>query len=278
MAAAMSVALHSGRGVEVEPPGFSIGAVRPPSAFDPPELDSSGGEGGGAAAARPARSSSSSSLSSSIGKDSDDTGNRSSGGGGEEEEDGEEHEVQSFYKGPLEMMDALEEVLPMRRGISKFYDGKSKSFTSLADASSSSVKEIAKPENAFSRRRRNMLASSYTWDKSRNFPLRSNIAGISKRPLSSSKSTLALAVAMCNSESFSSTSEDSSTSSVSRSPPRLPPLHPRGKGSHNQIASPQRNFSPWRSYSLADLQQCANRSSSAVYDSVTEKADFEDIA
>ncbi|KAI6679440.1 hypothetical protein NL676_033321 [Syzygium grande] len=41
---ATSVALHGGRGVEVEPPGFSIGAARP-SAFDPPELDSSGGKG-----------------------------------------------------------------------------------------------------------------------------------------------------------------------------------------------------------------------------------------
>lgn len=165
-----------------------------------------------------------------------------------------------------------------RRGISKFYDGKSKSFTSLADASSSSVKEIVKPENAYSRKRRNILASSHMWDRSRNFPLRSNIAGISKRPLSSSKSTLALAVVMCNSESFSSTSEDSSTSSVSRSPPRLPPLHPRGKGSHNQIASPQRNFSPWRSYSLADLQQCSNRSNAVLYDSITEKADPEELA
>ncbi|KAI3411603.1 uncharacterized protein J3R85_017780, partial [Psidium guajava] len=164
------------------------------------------------------------------------------------------------------------------RGISKFYDGKSKSFTSLADASSSSVKEIVKPENAYSRRRRNILASSHMWDRSRNFPLRSNIAGISKRPLSSSKSTLALAVFMCNSESFSSASEDSSTSSVSQSPPRLPPLHPRGKGSHNQIASPQGNFSPWRSYSLADLQQCSNLSGRVLYDSITEKADPEELA
>ncbi|KAF8032601.1 hypothetical protein BT93_D1501 [Corymbia citriodora subsp. variegata] len=261
----MSVALHSSRRVEIEPPGFSIGDARP-SIFDPPELDSSGGH----EATTPAQSSS---ESSSIGKNSDDTGNRSSGG-----EDGEENEVQSSYKGPLEMMDALEEVLPTRKGISKFYDGKSKSFTSLADASSSSAKEIVKPENAYSRKRRNILASSHMWDRSRNFPLRSNIAGISKRPLSSSKSTLALAVAMSNSESFSSASEDSSTSSASRSPPQLPPLHPRGKSSHNQIASPQRNFSPWRSYSLADLQQCSNRSSTVLYDPITEKADPEELA
>ncbi|KAL2471922.1 Uncharacterized protein Adt_40058 [Abeliophyllum distichum] len=44
----------------------------------------------------------------------------------------ENEEVQSSYKGPLDAMDALEEVLPIRRGISRFYNGKSKSFASLA--------------------------------------------------------------------------------------------------------------------------------------------------
>ncbi|KAK3436074.1 hypothetical protein EUGRSUZ_C00733 [Eucalyptus grandis] len=253
----MSRLLQDGRGVdEIEPPGFSIGAARP-SIFDSPELDST-------------------SASSSIGKNSDDdTGNRSSGG-----DDGEENEVQSSYKGPLEMMDALEEVLPMSRGISKFYDGKSKSFTSLADASaSSSVKEIAKPENPLTRRRRNIFASSHMLDRGRNFPLRSYTAGITKRrPLTSSNSALVLKVnAMCSSESFSSASEDSSTSSASRSPPQLPPLHPRRRGSHNQIASPPQNSS-WRSYSLADLQQCSSPPRPVLSDSMTEKADPEDLA
>ncbi|KAK2631401.1 hypothetical protein EUGRSUZ_L02957 [Eucalyptus grandis] len=184
-----------------------------------------------------------------------------------------ENEVRSSYKGPLEM-DALEEVLPKRRGMSK-------SFMSLADASaSSSVKEIVKPENAYSRRCRNIFASSYMLDRSRNFSLRSNMVGISKRrPLTSSNSALVLKVAaMCNSESFCSASEDSSTSSASRSPPQLPPLHPHRKGSHNQIASPQQNFSSWQSYSLADLQQCSSPSSPVLSDSMTEKADPDDLA
>ncbi|KAL3724242.1 hypothetical protein ACJRO7_029415 [Eucalyptus globulus] len=115
-----------------------------------------------------------------------------------------------------------EDIPSFMRGISKFYDGKSKSFTSLADASaSSSVKEVVKPENAYSRRRRNIFVSSHMSDRSRNFYLRSNMVGISKRrPLTSSNSALVLKVAaMCNSESFSSASEDSSTSSASRTPP-----------------------------------------------------------
>ncbi|KAL2534351.1 Uncharacterized protein Adt_07702 [Abeliophyllum distichum] len=73
-----------------------------------------------------------SSSTSSIGKNSDDS-------------DGDGEEVQSEYKGgPLDGFDALEKVLPIKKGISKFYCGKSKSFTSLSDASScSSVKDIA---------------------------------------------------------------------------------------------------------------------------------------
>lgn len=46
-----------------------------------------------------------------------------------------------------------------RRGISNFYNGKSKSFTSLADSTtSSSIQDIAKPENAYTRKRRNLGA------------------------------------------------------------------------------------------------------------------------
>lgn len=187
----------------------------------------------------------SSSATSSIGRNSD-LSERSTTDG---DDDGDDNEVQSAYNGPLDMMNSLEEVLPVRRGISSFYNGKSKSFTSLAEAAStSSVKDIAKQENAYSRRRRNLLAINHVWDKSKGSPHRSNGCGIAKRPLSSSKSTLALAVAMSSSESLSSTSDDSNSNSNSNSnsisPPSLPPLHPRS------IAS------PWRSYSVADLQQC----------------------
>ncbi|XVE53832.1 hypothetical protein DITRI_Ditri03aG0033600 [Diplodiscus trichospermus] len=193
------------------------------------------------------RSSSSTTTSSSIGRNSDDVSGRSSNGG-----DCEENEVQSSYKGGLDMMDSLEQVLPMRRGISSFYNGKSKSFTSLAEASS--IKDIAKPENAYSRRRRNLLAINHVWDRNRNKrPI---------RPISSSKSTLALAVAMSSSESISSTSEDSTTTSS----PRLPPLHPQTRSSfnnnnnknYNSPSSPpscSRNFSNWRSFSVADIRE-----------------------
>ncbi|KAH7852199.1 hypothetical protein Vadar_021738 [Vaccinium darrowii] len=55
-----------------------------------------------------------------------------------------------------------------RRGISKFYGGKSKSFTSLADVvSCSSIKEIVKPEDAYTRKHKNLLAHGALWDKNR---------------------------------------------------------------------------------------------------------------
>ncbi|KAJ0265908.1 hypothetical protein HA466_0021210 [Hirschfeldia incana] len=83
------------------------------------------------------------SSSSPIGKKSDDEGG--------------ENEAESPYKGPLDMMESLEEVLPIRRGISKFYKGKSKSFMSLNNIESLSVKDLGRPDNLYSRHRRNLL-------------------------------------------------------------------------------------------------------------------------
>ncbi|MED6221448.1 hypothetical protein PIB30_054773 [Stylosanthes scabra] len=175
-----------------------------------------------------------------------------------------ENEAQSSFNNnqPLHAMETLEQVLPMRRGISKYYNGKSKSFTSLGDAASTPlIKDIAKPDNAYTRRRRNLMAFNHVWDnKNRNSLLRSNSGGIYKRTtLSTSRGSLALAVAMNNSESSSSmtSSEDSTTSSLNLSPQLLlPPLHP-----HSNKASPtsplQSNFSTWRSFSMADLHHCA---------------------
>ncbi|MED6206884.1 hypothetical protein PIB30_030766 [Stylosanthes scabra] len=200
----------------------------------------------------------SSSTTSSIGKDSDVSSEN-------ERIQENENEVQSGYNGPFDMMESLEEVLPIRRGISKFYNGKSKSFTSLAEAASSpTVKDIAKAENAYSRRRRNLIAFNHVWDK-----LRSNGGGISKRTMSmnSNRSALALAFAISSYDSTSSfTSEDSSISSSnsnsrSPTPPRaLPPLHPRNPlsgGAGTGPSSPlQRSFPAWRSFSVADLHYC----------------------
>lgn len=185
--------------------------------------------------------------SSSIGNDSDLSSGKSLDG-----DDSGEAEVQSSHKTSFDSIQALEEVLPIRRGISKFYNGKSKSFASLAEAST--VEDVVKPENAYTRKRRNLLASNLLWDKDKSKSgslLRitsSNGNGISKRPSNSTpQTTLALAIAMGNS------SEDEKTKPKPKRSPRHAIARTQNEGS----------FSPWRSFSLADLQQCAGGANTA---------------
>ncbi|PRQ46991.1 hypothetical protein RchiOBHm_Chr2g0094921 [Rosa chinensis] len=185
---------------------------------------------------------SSSSRSSSVGNNSDESNGSS---------EGEEGEVQSSFKGPLDTMDQLEEVLPVKRGISKFYNGKSKSFTSLADASSvSTVQELAKPVNPYNKKRKNLLANTYFRD------LKNSGGGI-RRSASSSRGIY------LDGETLSGSNSGDDSKSISPSPFSCrPPLHPHRKRSPGNGSSdssppspPQRN-APWRSFSLSDLQ-CA---------------------
>lgn len=197
----------------------------------------------------------SSSSTSSIGKNSDE----STGGGG----GGDEEEVQSEYKGgPLDSLDALEDVLPVKKSISKFYCGKSKSFTSLSDAAScSSIKDITKPENEYSRKRKNLLAFNSFLDKNCNRNLRSSNSGISKRP-TNSRSTLALATMNC-SETNSGETSNSNSSSPGRGLPPLPP-HARRAANCELSFSPPAEFSSWWSFSMSDLQGAAAAEASSA--------------
>ncbi|XVE70713.1 hypothetical protein DITRI_Ditri10aG0092700 [Diplodiscus trichospermus] len=184
---------------------------------------------------------------SSIGRNSDVSGESSSDG-----EDSTEAAVQSELKGPLDTMDALEEVLPMRRGISKFYNGKSKSFTSLADAAAaSSIKDFAKPGNPYNRKRKNLLAHGSLLGKNRNNPLRNSGSEVSRRLVNSNQSPVALGTGTGSSD----------YSSISPSPSScLPPLHPQcEKSTTIRSSSPTtRSNTPCRSFSLSDLQFVAS--------------------
>ncbi|GMJ07299.1 hypothetical protein HRI_004399100 [Hibiscus trionum] len=166
--------------------------------------------------------------SSSIGRNSDVSGESSS-----DDEDSAEAEVQIQLKEPLDSMDALVDALPMRKGISNFYSGRSKSFTSLADAAAvPSVKDFAKPEDPYIMKRRNLLAHGSFLGKSRN------------------RSLMALRTTASTSDfNLISTSPSSS----------LPPLHPRYKKSTAiRSSSPTtRSIPPCRSFSLTDLHSVA---------------------
>ncbi|KAJ8505529.1 hypothetical protein OPV22_006415 [Ensete ventricosum] len=74
----------------------------------------------------------------------------------------EEEEVESKRKdgAALGSLDSLEDSLPIKRGLSNFFSGKSKSFASLSDAATATAKDMAKPENPFNKRRRLLMMSS----------------------------------------------------------------------------------------------------------------------
>ncbi|KAF3327427.1 glucosidase 2 subunit beta [Carex littledalei] len=78
---------------------------------------------------------------------------------GEEEEEEEEVNSNESVKGGLGSFDSLEESLPIKKGLSNFFSGKSKSFATLSSASvmNSSATDLAKPENPFNKRRRILL-------------------------------------------------------------------------------------------------------------------------
>eukprot|EP01018_Ginkgo_biloba_P007672 Gb_18083 [translate_table: standard] len=173
-----------------------------------------------------------SSCSSSIGQDSSANGSTLTGSN---EGSSGDMEVQSSFKGPLDTLSSLEDSLPIKRGISNFFSGKSRSFTSLSDAVS--IKDLVKPDNPYHKKRRSLLACGNNWDRHRSYPPRNTSAGISKKPLHSSKSTLALVVAMSNSENSRGGYEQEL---------RLPPLPPQQKMQTNSACP--------RSFSLTDLR------------------------
>ncbi|XP_076946325.1 uncharacterized protein LOC143617746 [Bidens hawaiensis] len=123
-------------------------------------------------------------------------------------------------------MQALEKALPIRRGISTFYDGKSKSFACLANMLHSStppITDIAKPDNAFNRKRRNLLATTLLSHKNKNraFQL-SNI----------------------------------STGRISKKP-KTTTFHFASEREDNDVQSP--NLSSMRSFSMVNLHRCSSR-------------------
>ncbi|XP_050217849.1 protein OXIDATIVE STRESS 3 LIKE 1-like [Mercurialis annua] len=175
-----------------------------------------------------------SSSSSSIGNNSDDSWCDSDSSDGD---NGEENEVQSVYK---HKQINLEEALPIKRGISESYNGRSKSFACVTDAASySSIKEIAKPDNAYIRKRRNLLAFHLS---------RHRKVGISKKPIVGAG--LSRSESVCSSNSNSSSVSTSFYSKLNRSSSRL-----RSSVSHNDLLllSSSPCLSIKKSISLPDL-------------------------
>ncbi|CAJ1972204.1 unnamed protein product [Sphenostylis stenocarpa] len=86
-----------------------------------------------------------------------------------------EEEVHNTLKS-FASLDSLEDSLPIKRGLSNHFMGKSKSFTDLSQVNT--VKELQKQENPFNKRRRVQIASKwsrrssfYTWSNPKSMPL-----------------------------------------------------------------------------------------------------------
>ena len=123
--------------------------------------------------------------------------------------------------------------LHSRKGLSRFYLGKSRSFSCLGDVVS--LKEIVKPENPYARKRKHNFGGSGFDRASRLPPLQKGIGSISKRSLhNSGKSKTALGVAL----SSILMNEDGSAQECEASSPPW--------GQRKSVAS--------RSFSLSDLQ------------------------
>eukprot|EP00268_Persea_americana_P006451 TRINITY_DN1232_c0_g2_i1.p1 TRINITY_DN1232_c0_g2~~TRINITY_DN1232_c0_g2_i1.p1 ORF type:complete len:263 (-),score=80.12 TRINITY_DN1232_c0_g2_i1:116-904(-) len=84
---------------------------------------------------------------------------------GGDEGGGVEDEVQSKFKGGLGSMASLESSLPIKRGLSNYFTGKSKSFTSLSEATT--IKDLAKPENSYNKRRKTLVTYKAAWIQSK---------------------------------------------------------------------------------------------------------------
>ncbi|GJN39230.1 hypothetical protein PR202_gb28335 [Eleusine coracana subsp. coracana] len=92
---------------------------------------------------------------------------RSSIGAASDQEEGDEADsaaagatTTTRRRNALACMDALDDALPIKRGLSNFFSGKSRSFASLQDAAVTTAQDLAKPENPFNKRRRVLRCSS----------------------------------------------------------------------------------------------------------------------
>ncbi|XVF89467.1 hypothetical protein PTKIN_Ptkin19aG0132700 [Pterospermum kingtungense] len=83
---------------------------------------------------------------------------------GDSDDDQEDEVSSSGGTLRLPSLACLEESLPIKRGLSNHYAGKSKSFVNLSDVISS-VKDLQKTENPFNKRRRVLIANKLKWSR-----------------------------------------------------------------------------------------------------------------
>eukprot|EP01018_Ginkgo_biloba_P002782 Gb_22739 [translate_table: standard] len=86
----------------------------------------------------------------------------------------------SEMDGPLYDMNSLKSQLPFKRGLSKFFGGKSQSFTSLTDVKC--LDDLAKPENPYRKKMKSSHSYGASLDCHRSYPPPNSSRCISKKP------------------------------------------------------------------------------------------------
>jgi hypothetical protein len=148
-----------------------------------------------------------------------------------------------------------------RRSISKFYNGKSKSFACLKEAVSScgSAKDIAKAESAYSRKRKNLLAYSIMYETSQETAAEVYETGPPKRLASLSRNSLVTLASSSSRSSSSISIEETELTEQLHSPPSL--ANDENSAVYNapalQLGScdPKTSSVPVRSFSMMDLRR-----------------------
>ncbi|KAJ0985131.1 hypothetical protein J5N97_003487 [Dioscorea zingiberensis] len=165
---------------------------------------------------------------------------------GESSSDEEEvDEVQSKIKKPLMSLNSIEEALPIKRGLSNFFSGKSKSFACLSDVITGRAEDLVKQENPFNKRRRILMASKNSWSRRASY---NSLIGVQNSSLPSLLcSNFTVEEEREDEENHEKGVEDHS-SPLTPSSSSLAPLSKHDTKIYNK------SFKPPRSFSLSDLQ------------------------
>ncbi|KAL0393865.1 UNVERIFIED_CONTAM: hypothetical protein Slati_4352700 [Sesamum latifolium] len=90
-----------------------------------------------------------------------DTSDEESSDIDQEGEPAEEADSTTSRRSTLDCLASLEASLPMKRGLSSHYDGRSKTFGNLSELFMDNARELGKREHAMNKRRRLLLAHEY---------------------------------------------------------------------------------------------------------------------
>lgn len=170
-----------------------------------------------------------------------------------DEVESDDGEVQSPYKGSsFDTMDVLQEALPFRKGVPKFYNGESGSTAKLQD--------LPEPETPSPRKRKGLLPFSFKWDKEV-YPDGDAI----KSPTNCRRMTTSPAATSSSTSNSGSDDEHNRSQKLSSRRPLRMPINALGVFASPPGPRPPQPFSAhMRSQSMLDVQDVTETDSAAM--------------